>query len=323
MARKQNPINDIVDTVGAWFGGNRGTVQSTGSGTVQRVDAQSFNQTRFVNGKPQYPEPQSLRNMPFQNAGYDDKFNKRGQRASTQNIQENIVPGYERSAEVFVRDIGTVYVNPAYMSEYIDPPGTADRKEAKAKKFEGLTKQLSSFAEANSKYFDKNFEVLPYPKRGNPTMYGKKQVDPQKTLQLNIQTGRKPENPNAVAWASTHPLSMPVPGKGIKFQQESPRQKDIVFSVEHNDFSRLSPYTPSTLQHEFHHSVGLEHSKNYNAPHKEQDKNTITSYAKETELENSSQMLPSDVNFWKQVQNTVDVKRRAKNAYKGVAKKRK
>lgn len=154
-------------------------------------------------------------------------------------------------------------------------------------------------------------------------MYGKKQVDPQKTLQLNIQTGRKPENPNAVAWASTHPLSMPVPGKGIKFQQESPRQKDIVFSVEHNDFSRLSPYTPSTLQHEFHHSVGLEHSKNYNAPHKEQDKNTITSYAKETELENSSQMLPSDVNFWKQVQNTVDVKRRAKNAYKGVAKKRK
>ena len=26
MARKKNPINDIVDTVGAWLGGNRGTV---------------------------------------------------------------------------------------------------------------------------------------------------------------------------------------------------------------------------------------------------------------------------------------------------------
>jgi len=323
MARRpKNPINDIKDAVGAWLGGNRGTVQSTGSGTVQRVDAQPFNQTRFVNGKPQYPEPQSLRNMPFQNAGYDDKFNKRGQKASTQNIQENIVPGYERSSEVFVRDIGTIYVNPAYMSEYIDPPGTADRKEAKAKKFEGLTKQLLSFAEANSKYFDKTFEVLPYPKRGNPAVYSNKQIDPQKTLQLNIQTGRNPENSNSAAWASTHPLSMPIPGKGIKFQQESPRQKDIVFNSK-NDFSVPTPYRETILQHEFHHSVGLEHSKNYNARGKEQDKNTITSYADEVALKNSSQMLPSDVNFWKEVQNTVDVKRRAKNAYKGVAKKRK
>lgn len=33
MARKKNPINDIVDTVGAWFGGNRGTINPQ----VQRV----------------------------------------------------------------------------------------------------------------------------------------------------------------------------------------------------------------------------------------------------------------------------------------------
>ena len=33
MARKKNPINDIVDTVGAWLGGNRGTINPQ----VQRV----------------------------------------------------------------------------------------------------------------------------------------------------------------------------------------------------------------------------------------------------------------------------------------------
>ena len=37
MARKQNPINDIIDTAGAWLGGNRGTINPQ----VQRTIAQT------------------------------------------------------------------------------------------------------------------------------------------------------------------------------------------------------------------------------------------------------------------------------------------
>ena len=333
MARRkpQNPIKDIIDAAGAWLGGNRGTIQSTGAGTAQRPNTQAANQTTFgglFGRTPQYPQPQSIRKMPLQNAGYDDQFNKRGQVASTRNLPEYSEPGYEKTSEVFIRDINTVYVNPAYMSQYIDPPATADRKEAKAKKFENLTNQLPSFADANSKYFDKNFEVLPYPKKGNPKVYGGKTVDPKTTMQVNIRTGKHPD-PTAWAWAWVDPLTKNVPGKSIKFQEETPRQKDIVFSQE-SDFQKHSKYVQSVLQHEFQHVLGKEHSTRHDTKRK-QDKNTVTSYAKETRLPNSSQLPPADINFWKQVQNTVDVKRqntvdvkrRAKSAYKGVAKKRK
>lgn len=55
MARKapKNPINDIVDTVGAWFGGNRGSVPSSGAGAAWQASARSAAQSanrRIVKG---------------------------------------------------------------------------------------------------------------------------------------------------------------------------------------------------------------------------------------------------------------------------------
>lgn len=55
MARKapKNPISDIVDTVGAWFGGNRGSVPSSGAGAAWQASARSAAQSanrRIVKG---------------------------------------------------------------------------------------------------------------------------------------------------------------------------------------------------------------------------------------------------------------------------------
>jgi hypothetical protein len=59
MARKpKNPINDIVDTVGAWLGGNRGSMPSSGAGAAWQASARSAAQsgnTNLVKGLGEVP----------------------------------------------------------------------------------------------------------------------------------------------------------------------------------------------------------------------------------------------------------------------------
>lgn len=53
MARKKNPISDIVDAAGAWLGGNRGSVPSSGAGAAWQASARSAAQSsnrRIVKG---------------------------------------------------------------------------------------------------------------------------------------------------------------------------------------------------------------------------------------------------------------------------------
>jgi hypothetical protein len=59
MARKpKNPINDIVDTVGGWLGGNRGSIPSSGAGAAWQASARSAAQsgnTNLVKGLGEVP----------------------------------------------------------------------------------------------------------------------------------------------------------------------------------------------------------------------------------------------------------------------------
>lgn len=333
--RKQNPINDIIDTVGDWLGGDGGSQQRSlirGDKKSQQratprtsADARErlpINQTRFdKDGYPIYPEPQLIRNMPLQKAGYDDAFNKRGQVASTQNL--GIASG---AAEKFIGDIDTVYINPAYMREYIDQPGTADRKETKALAKKGLTDNLPSFADANSKYFGKKFQVLKYPKRTNSNVFEGKYSNPMKTLQLDIFTTNTPEYFSARA-PKSHFASPRGKSRGVDREQAyGPHSKWIQFNEYYNDFRRYGDNVRAVLQHEFGHVLGRPHSDRHYT-NENPDKNTIMSYDSATRIPYSSQMLPSDINYWKGVQQDVerkrDVAKRGKSAYKGVARKRK
>lgn len=315
------PISPVVDVVGGWLGGRRGSSPSTTGITAdarQREIDPRGNQTQLLRDPhdgefyPRYPNPQPIRNMPFQNAGYDDAFNVQGKRASTENVTQRQWHGQQKayipeSMEKFFNDVETVYINPTYMYNYIDPPGTADRKEKKAEDMRGLTNQLPGFAEANSKYFNKKFQVLKAPKRGSrgtENIYEGKYSNPTKTLQLDVASYNNPMS-RAIAVAPMSFRNSRTKPRGVDKETPSgPYSTNIHWNTAATDFRYYNMDVQPIMQHEFGHTLGRDHSTNYDdwdAP----DKNTVLSYDGRALEAYSSRLGPSDINYYKEVQATL------------------
>jgi len=349
MARRkpQNPINDIIDAAGAWLGGNRGTVQSRfpsdagnrdakidSGGTRGRVpDRQIVNQTTF-GGKgpidtsdnymgqryPVFPEPQSIQKMPPQIAAYSDASNKTGKIASTQNM--SMLWHGDDNADKFLHDIDTVYINPLYKLSYMKSAETADRKEYRAETLSNLDAGLQKFANYNSKYFDKKFKVLPYPKTETSNKFNGQYSNPLKTLQLDIQGSYA--NHTAIGAVTPRPFSRPTKKRGVdKDQSVGPYRHGMWINTSYNSRTKNqkraigADYTAYVVQHEFGHNLGINHPDDVH-----EDANTVMSYNNLVN-ESGGKLMPSDINTYQKLYKQRDVKKRAKSAYKGVAKKRK
>jgi len=328
--RNQPPYDkqDDVKNSGAWLGGSRGSLpdrqvpnQTTFSGEGY-LDWRQNPEGSRENRWPVYPEPQDIRNMPRQIAGHTDAYNQRGQVASTKNM-ERFWTGQD-NADVFLHDIDRVYINPLYKLNYMKSAETADRKEYRARQTSNWERGLRKFANYNSKYFNKEFVVLDQPKTDASNTFNGKYSNPVKTLQLDI-TGSYNDRTRAIGSVRPRNLSYPKKGRGVdKDQAVGPYQHGIWVNTSYN----YSPTKPGrwsdetevahTAQHEFSHVLGYGHSSDYDW----EDANTVTSYNQKVWF-GEGKLLPSDINAYQDIYKQRDIKRRAKNAYKGVAKNRK
>ena len=195
--------------------GERGMLKNTSNQTGFRND---YYQETFFPGPrqyprkyysshevPVYPEPQAMRNMPLQMAGYDDYYNTRNTPASTANMKtygSGPYQGYE--ARDFLSKIDTVVLNPEYKRESM---ADAAKIRAKAKSLRAKTgnatlrtqyriiesadkvgsrffrtdQVLKDLAKANEQYFGKKFFVLskPMDNAGDPRFQSDKKIKKQ------------------------------------------------------------------------------------------------------------------------------------------------
>lgn len=311
---------DLRADYGGYFGGTRGQLPSKGG-----IDDTGTNrsQTKWDDrGGVVYPDPRSIRDLPPQLAGYDDKSNVKGQIASTENTY---IRGWADNTATFLNNIDTVYINPLYKREYIDSSATADRKEYKAETLAGLDRAIQMFADANSKYFNKQFKVLPVPKRDSSNKFNGQYSNPMRTLQLDIIGGYYPKE-KTLGSVSPRPFNQPGSKRGgvDRDQATSPHGHKIFINTAYNwrpqsaEPRMYSVDHAYVMQHEFGHVLGFDHSANY----KSGDKNTVMSYDSGARAY-GAKLLPSDINKYQEIYKKLEVQRKAKNAYKGVAKKRK
>jgi hypothetical protein len=311
MARKNNRairnLRNDTENTGGYFGGTRGRLP----------DRQLVSQTTFDRGYPILPEPQPILSMPKQLAIESDKWNEKGKIASTANVNMagSRFRNRETNAEKFLHDINTVYVNPLYQNEYIKPAGSADTKERRAKKYESVRAGIDQFAKANTKYFDKKFKVLPYPKNDYSNKFNGEYANPMKTLQIDV-SGTYAPGEYWAGMASMRYLDYPTKGRGADAGQPiGPYQNDITV----NSAWKQRPQTwAHIVQHEFGHNLGFGHSEDY----EDGDKNTGMSYDSSV-YDHGAKLFPSDINKFQDLYRQRDIRKRAKNAYKGVAKNRK
>jgi len=347
MARRrpQTTIND-ADQAGAYFGGNRNPTMLTprgnpippsGSRVPDRLE--KINQTTFRSpgeiktvkagvasfsdeGKnlPIYPEPQSIKFMPPQLAGYDDKFNKRGKIASTENM------GYLWHGDVdmdkFLHDVETVYINPSYKNEYIQAPITADRKEARAKQVESIGLGLDKFAQANSRYFGKQFKVLPLPINTKDEKPEGKRVNPNKSLILDIRGDNRPYDRYLAAAPArpftrlnTNPKQAGVDSEFTPGVYRDWQMYNTAFNSRPDaggPVGKFRRYVDSgtaaqAFQHEFGHNLGINHPANVY-----EDKNTKMAYSEKAKML-EEKLGPSDINFYQQAYRDTKNERLVKN----------
>lgn len=348
MAPRRNRPTPEQRNSGAWLGGNRGTVQSTGSGrsfqSSARMNSQTFNrasapskgfdpngsnftnQTRFdLYGNPIYPEPRSIRSLPPQIAGYTDDFSTRGEIASTKD--QKISP-YSYPISDFLYEVDTVQINPAYKTAFNNVGNDPDSAEYvsnykgavpvyRMQKLQNIAQGLKQFAQASSTYFDKKFEILPHPNMQPTTI-----TPDSRTLQLNVGGFEDPRSHRYVAAGHANiglKRGQKRSSKGT-WEPSGPYIGNMGMNTNLNDrFTNTPKSNAATIQHEFGHVLGILHPKGYDTGG---SKNSRMSYAAES-YGHGPKLLPSDINMYQEIYKREDIKRKAKNAYKGVAKKRK
>jgi len=318
MPRKNNRairnLRNDMDNTGGYFGGRRGIPP----------DRYVPNQTTFEgpgsldDRYPVLPPPQPILKMPKQLAKGTDKSNTKGKIASTQNlpISGDANWSYVPAAETFMHDIDNVYINPLYQNEYIKPAGSADTKERRSMEWDTVRKGIDQFAQANTKYFEKKFKVLPYPHKQSEMNFGGDQPNPMRTLMINIEGENEPRG----NWAGLGRFGFKGPstkGRGSDSTQPDSVQKSLM--ILNSKYSYQDPGTwAHIVQHEFGHNLGLMHTDD----HTGEDQNSGMSYHPTT-YNRGPALFPSDINKLQEVYKRRDIRKRAKNAYKGVAKKRK
>ena len=293
------PRKDPRANYGGYFGGTRG-VRGNDRLPPDRIEKIPKDQTTFGPwGVPNYPEPQPINVMPYQNAGYRDDYNSKGQRAVYGNDYLPD-PGYS-SAETFLKDIDTVFINPQYKVEYLTQ-GTMDTREYHMNRMMAIDAGLKEFARANSAYFGKNFQVMPIPlKEGRYEPV----TNANRTLQLNIM-GEADMSDAPRAGAAYRSPFHPADAKNRR-----PYIKN--FTVNTAAKNRFDAYLEDPKfrahvnQHEFGHTLGFGHPEPI-----ENNPNTLMSYDQRAQ-NYGAKLMPADINYWKDQYKKLADKRKPSN----------
>lgn len=299
-----------IRSVGGYVGG------VAGSSSSRRVNASD--QTQFdSSGNPTYPQPQSVRNMPAQLAGYDDDYNVRGQVASTENMY-----WWEKDfTDKFLNKTKTVYVNPRYKEEYDNVGNDPDSAEYvsnykgpmpihRMRQLAHLGKGIKEFSSAIGKYFDKDVVLLPHP-NAFP-----KDVDPLNSTIIDVR-GYSYEPPVQGLARTAGYVSLFGGDFGRKVKKTGKETYKIVgpqrgvFNMNTNLPPHVYEYYPdqagTTAMHEFGHVLGMQHPEGYKSGGAQ---NSIMSYA-QTSRDHGVKFQPADINTLKEMYKWYDVKRRA------------
>ncbi len=266
------------------------------------------------------PEPRSIKNMPFQNAGYTDypvnlkndgfwdddyekfdntqpKINTAGKPAS------GMIPGDIGSVQDFL-NTKSVFVNPLYKDPYDKIGNDPDSKDRSRGPSLGIPDQLRTnlqkigegariWAEATSKYFNK------------PVVVGKSPVFDQGaplTTRVNIQGEYSKRM--AAGWVymnigSRTPRPRKVlkaPGGENRVTKAGALQKTMTLNTNLGWFHDPIQ-SASTIQHEFGHTMGLDHPHEYP---RGTTKNSELSYYDRSD---GAKMGPSTINHYKNIIN--------------------
>lgn len=330
MPHRTNAHLKVVNSVGGYVGGTRAT-RSNRVPPDREEQIQARNQTSFSDWGPVYPNPQSIKDMPYQVAGYDDDYSKRGQIASTEGQRYWL----NDWTDDFLNKVTKVYINPAYKKDYNNVGNDPDSAEYvsnykgpmpihRMEKLQNLAQGINAFASATSKYFNKDVEVLPY-----PDMYPKNAGNHQTTARIDVAgfeefaTDDSLRNIRAGYVSGLWPTFGPKVKKTGKetYRVVGPQSTQINMNTNMPDrvYKVYPDSSGKTMLHEFGHSLGINHPKGYDDGGAQ---NSIMSYSS-TSWSHGTRLQPADVNLYKDLYKEYDVRRRGRSAYKGVAKKRK
>lgn len=259
--RKDHQNHDLRDSVGGFFGGTRGQSKTVTSGINDRreiVEYQSAipdgssNQTEFfyrttrveyprgtkqrpdtyyeMEKLPVFPNPQLIENMPYQVAGFNDRYNDQGKTSTAGELRYNeglVDPNQtpfvrsNKQLPQFLRQVDTVIINPKYKIPELGKVNTRRAASARALRkgnrqtafryaesadnllahYASVDESMRRLAKANSAYFGKNIIFQHMPEMGYlpNTMTGRFdkgeiKVDKKKTAQYNEYLKKGYEN---------------------------------------------------------------------------------------------------------------------------------
>jgi len=311
-----------IRSVGGYVGGVAGSTRGRGLPPDREEEIQGRNQTQLIkhwnrdDKFPIYPEPQSIRDMPAQIAGYHDDYNVQGQVASTENMR-----WYETDfTDKFLNKTKTVYVNPRYKEEYDNVGNDPDSAEYvsnyrgpmpihRMEKLAHLGRGIKEFSSAIGKYFDKNVVLLPHP-NAFP-----KSVDPLNSTIVDV-AGYSDEPPTENArtagyvdmWGGYFKPEVKKTGKET-YKIVGPQRG--VFNMNTNlpdyVYRHYLDQGGTTALHEFGHVLSMGHPRGYQ---NQGARNSIMSYA-DTSRSHGVKYHPADINAFKEMYKWYDVKRRA------------
>jgi len=284
-------------SVGGYVGGDRSSPPPTSNPPRQ-------DQTiRTKDGTVIYPVPQSIRNMPYQNAGFNDLFNRVGQLASYAGNtlpKEDYMYGpkgkgqYVLGAGEFLTEHDKVFINPQYEIEFLTRPSSMDTREYHMKRLAPVRAGLNRMAAANSRYFDKQFQVLQKPLTEKQFI---KTENPDRTLQVNV---RGYSDDWTLGYAGKR-----VPVRPRVYTANSPYVTDFNLNVHgrpevayYMENPKIAAYV---AQHEFQHTLGHGHPNDIYG-----SKNTVMGYSGES-FALGEKLGPADINYYKDLQKKLGI----------------
>ena len=274
--------------------------------------------SRFVKLRPIFPEPQSIKNMPVQLAGYtdyarkDENLSSKSQMSQNYegrriNVQGKPAVGVQISNPSATQDFlntRSVFVNPEYKDPYDKIGNDPDSKDrSRSPLIVSKTRQdtlramglgVNEWAEATSKYFDKPFVVGKSPNYSQGT--------PLTTI-VNIsgaEAGERYAGRVDFGGSQTPGLKkaknvLKAPGGENRITKAKAHQKDMALNTDLDpyNYGYASRQWAQVVQHEFGHTMGIGH------PHSDPKGTTLNSEMSYDAPGNGATILPATINAYK------------------------
>ena len=278
--------------------------------------------SRFVKLRPIFPEPQSIKNMPVQLAGYTDYARKEEDRfkpilnidQNTQGLRINtagkpavgVTIDNIQNAQDFI-NTKSVFVNPKFKDPYDkigNDPDSSDRSRGplivprkRLDTLRAMSLGVNQWAEATSKYFNK------------PVVVGKSPVNNYKSAPLTSEViiGGS-EACQAYAgrvgmWDKPYTVRPKKVLKSPGGENRVTRADQLRQAIDLNTDVSLWEYGygpkqwAHTTQHEFGHTMGIDH------PHTEEYGTTLNSEMSYDAPKEGATILPATLNAYRKLMN--------------------